>query len=246
MLNLKSTLRILPLVLVSAFSTEILAEDLVFEKGQRHSQDIKSDAQRKGQLITALAEIKPGMKVLDVLGGGGYYSEIIASKVTATGKVFLHNNKAYMPYVGKELVARLKDNRLTNVVRFDRETDDLTLDKESLDAIFFVLGYHDLYHVAEGWKIDKDDFIAQLKNALKPGGKLIIIDHSAVIGSGTKHSQDLHRIDASYVKSELQSKGFTLVKESNLLVNKNDNRMISPFKPEIRRKTDRFIHIFQK
>ena len=245
MVNFSKKLQVLALLL-SVATTQLLAEELVFVDGIRHTQDISSDAQRKGQMITDLVNLKPGMAVLDVLGGGGYYSEIISEKVSATGKVYLHNNKAYMPYIGKELVARLKDNRLKNVIRFDRETDDLTLEENSLDAIFFVLGYHDLYHVTEGWKIDKDDFIGQLKAALKPGGKLLIVDHSAQKGSGVKYSQDLHRIDAEYVKNELKSKGFTLLKQSDLLVNKNDSLMISPFKPEIRRKTDRFILLFQK
>ncbi len=67
------------------------------------------------------------MVVADVLGGGGYYSEIISDVVGEKGKVYLHNNKAYMPYVKKELSARLTDNRLANVVRHDKEADNLEL-----------------------------------------------------------------------------------------------------------------------
>ncbi len=112
--------------------------------------------------------------------------------------------------------------------------------------MFFVLGYHDLYHKVKGWGIDKDYFIKQLTEALKVGGRLVIVDHSAVAGSGTKHSQDLHRIDVDYVKAEMKSKGFKLLKEGDILANPNDSRMITPFKKEIRRKTDRFILVFEK
>lgn len=222
------------------------ATDLRFDKNQRNAQDIARDALSKGPEVVEFVGLKPGMMVADVLGGGGYYSELISEKVGPKGSVYLHNNQAYMPWVEKELVARLADNRLANVIRHDKETDNLALGSEKFDAMFFVLGYHDMYHVAKDWKIDKEDFLKQLQTALKPGGKLVVIDHSALAGTKTEHAQDLHRIDAEYVKAELVGKGFKFVKSSDLLKNDADTRMISPFTPEMRRKTDRFILLFEK
>ncbi len=217
-----------------------------FVKGQRAQQDILRDTRSKGPEIVELVGIKANMQVLDILGGSGYYSEIISEKVGKGGSVYLHNNQAYMPYVEKELIARLNDNRLKNVTRWDKETDNLSLKKQSFDAIFFVLGYHDMYHTTEGWSINKDDFLAQLTSSLKVGGKLLVVDHSAVADSGTQHSQELHRIDVDYVKKELIGKGYKLVRESSLLANENDNRLVSPFVKEMRRKTDRFVLLFEK
>ena len=234
-------------VLFTMSATAISAETKYnFEKGQRAQQDILRDSRSKGPEIVELVGIKANMQVLDILGGGGYYSEIINEIVGRDGKVYLHNNQAYMPYVEKELTARLHDNRLENVIRWDKEADNLSLKKKNFDAIFFVLGYHDMYHTTEGWSIDKDDFLKQLDESLKVGGKLLIVDHSAVDGSGTKHSQKLHRIDVDYVKKELVGKGYRLIKESNLLANSKDDRMGSPFSKEMRRKTDRFVLLFEK
>jgi len=217
-----------------------------FEKDQRAQQDVLRDAQSKGPEIVDLVGIKPNMQVLDILGGGGYYSEIISGKVGQGGNVYLHNNQAYMPWVEKELIARLDENRLENVVRWDKEADNLALKKQSFDAIFFVLGYHDMYHTAKDWSIDKDDFLKQLDESLKAGGKLLVVDHNAVAGSGTQHSQKLHRIDVEYVKKELTGKGYKLIKESSILANLKDDRMGSPFSKEMRRKTDRFVLLFEK
>ena len=242
----KATIKFFLLLPLFLLHFPVNAQTLVFAKGQRHSSDIAQDEHRKGPKILELMELKSGMVVADVLGGGGYYSELIAEKVAPYGRVYLHNNQAYLPHVGKELEARLKDSRLENVIRHDKETDDLEFIDQSLDVIFFVLGYHDLYHVDKKWQINKDDFIRQLKTALKPGGHLLIIDHSAVDGTGIEYSQDLHRIDKHYVVTELKRKGFKLIKESDLLKNDDDSRKISPFSPEIRRKTDRFILLFQK
>jgi len=244
-------MKTIKLVLLSALFTLSTAASSAdnkysFEKGQRAQQDILRDAQSKGPEIVDLVGIKPDMQVLDILGGGGYYSELINERLGQGGKVYLHNNKAYMPYVEKELTARLSNNRLENVTRWDKEADNLALKKENFDAIFFVLGYHDMYHTAKGWSIDKDDFLKQLGESLKVGGKLLIIDHNGVSGSGTKHSQKLHRIDVGYVKKELANKGFKLIEQSNILANPNDDHMGSPFSKEMRRKTDRFVLLFEK
>lgn len=151
-----------------------------------------------------------------------------------------------MPWVEKELVARLKDNRLSNVIRYDREDEDLELKTNQFDAVFHILGYHDLYHTADGWDVDKEHFLNQIVPSIKKGGQLVVVDHAAIENSKTKHSQKLHRIDEQYVIDELVGYGFKLVTQSDLLANEKDDRTISPFKPEMRRKTDRFILVFEK
>ncbi len=234
------------LTLLWSFSVFCFSAEPVFTAGQRAESDLTRDKQSKGPQVIELTKVSAGMTVLDLLGGGGYYSELLAQKVGATGKVYLHNNQAYMPYVEKELVARLKDNRLANVIRYDRETDNLGLTNNQFDAVFFILGYHDLYHKADGWDINKQQFLTDVLGALKSGGQLVIVDHSAVAGSKTEHAQELHRIDQAYVIDELTQLGLKLVKKSNLLENKADSRLVSPFKPEIRRKTDRFVLVFEK
>lgn len=240
-------MKTLSLILLSVlFTYTAIAAEHSFVKGQRAPQDILRDSQSKGPEIVDLVGIKENMQILDILGGGGYYSEIINGKLEKGGNVYLHNNKAYMPYVEKELAARLKDNRLENVIRWDKEVDNLALKKQSFDAIFFVLGYHDMYHTTEGWNIDKDDFLNQLGESLKVGGKLLVIDHNGITGSGIQQSQELHRIDVDYVKKELANKGFKLITQSSILANPNDDRMGSPFSKEMRRKTDRFVLLFEK
>ena len=234
------------LLIYGLFVFSSLATELTFKANERHATDVKRDKSSKGAEVVALANIKPGMKVFDLLGGGGYYSEILNDVVGESGRVYLHNNKAYMPWIEKELVARLANNRLPNVQRYDKETPDLGLKQQSFDAMFYVLGYHDIYHQGEGWKIDKDSFLPQITSAIKSGGKLVIVDHSAKVGSGIKSAQKLHRIDVEYVKEEVANLGFNLVVESNILANPKDQRTISPFKPEMRRKTDRFVLIFEK
>jgi len=230
---------------VSAFCA--FADDsLKFPLKERPKQDILRDIGSKGEQVIQLAKIQPGMQVLDLLGGGGYYSELLNNQVGKTGKVYLHNNQAYVGFVNKQLKARLAKKRLNNVVDHRAELDNLNLAPNSLDAVFFILGYHDMYHQADGWKIDKDKLLKQITTVLKKGGKFIVVDHSAEDGTGIEHAQHLHRIDKDYVSKEVMSLGFSLLIDSPLLTNNQDDRHQTPFIPNLRRKTDRFVLVFSK
>ncbi|MEJ2089890.1 MAG: methyltransferase, partial [Gammaproteobacteria bacterium] len=61
----------------------------------------RSQADRQRDLTSRPAEvltflgIEPGMTVLDMLTGDGYYAEIVARAVGPAGHVYLHNNLAY-------------------------------------------------------------------------------------------------------------------------------------------------------
>lgn len=207
----------------------------------RSSADMTRDATSKPLETIALMNIRPGMTVFDLLGGSGYFSELLSQQVGPGGKVLLHNNQAYLPFVGKDLEKRLADGHLKNVIRYDREVDKLDLTENSVDAVFFVMGYHDLYHIEKGWELDPKQLIGQIRRALKPGGLMLVIDHAAPEGSKVTHAQKNHRIDETYVKDELAKFGFDTVTQSQLLRNPQDSRLTNVFDPAIRSKTDRFV-----
>lgn len=243
MMKIKS---LLVIVLCGLFVYSSVLSAMTFDNSGRTPRDIKRDKTAKPEQVIAFSGVAKGMVVADVFGGGGYYSHLLSQVVGNKGKVYLHNNQAYMKFVEKELGVRFKDDSLANVVDYRREADDMEFDDNSLDAIYFVLGYHDMYHQSDDWRVDANKLLKQLHRALKPGGVMLVIDHAAPDGTGKKHSQKLHRIDEQYVKDELADFGFTFVKASQILRNEQDSRKISPFRPEIRRKTDRFVHLYKK
>lgn len=219
---------------------------LKLDGADRSDADKKRDATSAPCEMAKLLNVKPGDTVLDLLGGGGYFSELLAQQVGAAGKVLLHNNQAYLPYVDKQLTTRLAGERLPNVQRLDAEVDALPLAADSLDAVYFVMGYHDMYHVSDGWKIDPAQLMAQLYSALKPGAQMLVVDHNAPSGSGISAAQALHRIEADYVVAELQRFGFKLIINSSVLANANDDYSKSVFDKNVRGKTDRFVLLVEK
>jgi predicted methyltransferase len=216
---------------------------------ERSDKDRERDARDKPAELLTFAGLKPGMKVADVFGGGGYWSEIYTRAVGPTGSVTLVNNVGYFNYSKDDLKARFDKDRLKEVKRRVVENPNMDLGRDQFDLITIYLSYHDIYWVdeAEGWpKIDADRFVTQLRDALKPGGHLLIVDHAAKEGSGSSAAQDLHRIDEAFARKDFTSHGFVLEKSWDGFRNPADDHTKLVFDPAIRGKTDRFTQLYRK
>jgi len=62
----------------------------------------------------------------------------------------------------------------------------------------------------------------KLFTALKPGGYLLIADHSAKAGDGTSVGKTFHRIEEGVLRKEVEAAGFKLVAEGNFLRHRED------------------------
>ncbi len=212
----------------------------------RSDDDLKRDKSSHPNKVIEFSGVVKGDHVLDMFGGDGYYSELLAYAVGDTGKVVLQNNQAYVAYVGEALESRFQSIRLPNISRLISESDDLKLGNEKFDKIFLVLAFHDFYFEDKNWNVPVAQVMPQLKAALKKGGQILIIDHATTVGHGIRDAKKLHRIAPDFVKAEMKKYGFYLKKESSLLRNSMDDYSINVFNPAVRRKTDRFIFLFEK
>ncbi|MCJ7452291.1 MAG: methyltransferase domain-containing protein, partial [Steroidobacteraceae bacterium] len=174
----------------------------------RPRSDLEQDARRKPQQVLEFTGVGPGMHVIDVFSAGGYYTELLARTVGATGQVIAYNNPPYASFAAKAIVERYAGDRLPNVKQVTSTIEDLELVPASLDLALFVMSYHDLY-----WRPDDGSWpatdpmllLAKLHAALKPGGVVVVEDH--VANPGGDPSQvvtDLHRIDPSVVKRDFR------------------------------------------
>lgn len=216
---------------------------------ERSAKDRERDARDKPAELLAFAGVKPGMKVADVFGGGGYWSELLARAVGPTGSATLVNNEGYAAFAKEDIKVRFADGRLKEVKQLAGKTSDLGMGKDQYDLILIFMSYHDIYWVdeKEGWpKIDSDNFIKQLHAALKPGGKLLIVDHAAKEGTGSSAAQDLHRIDEAFTKKDFTSHGFLFEKAFTGYRNTTDDHTKLVFDEAIRGKTDRFAHLYRR
>jgi predicted methyltransferase len=198
--------------------------------------------------VLAFAGVKPGMIVVDMFAGGGYYSELLAGVVGSTGKVYSVNNVPYSTYAKDDIKARFTEGRLKNVERRIVEASYMNLPPKAADLIVICMSYHDAFWIEEkeGWpEINVDGFVDSLKRALKPGGKLLIIDHNAPAGTGREMAGKAHRLNEEFAKKSLTSRGFVLEKTYDGLRNKDDKLDMMVFDPSVRGKTDRYVHLYR-
>ncbi len=215
----------------------------------RSADDRARDVRDHPDAMLALAGFGRSDTVADIFGGGGYYSEIISGIVGPQGKVLLINNAPYDGFAKKGLGPRLAGNRLPNVSYSIAPNDALGLGRNTLDGALIVMSYHDLYVAddKDGWPtIDAGQFIDQIVTALKPGGRLLIVDHAAREGTGKTDAQALHRVEETFAVNDFKSHGLEFAGSIEILRNRDDDRSKNVFDPAIRGKTDRFVHLYRK
>lgn len=217
---------------------------------ERPETDRLRDPLRRPDQVLEFFEIEPGMTVLDLFSGGGYYTEIVSRAVGNEGKVVAHNNQAYLDFAKDEITVRYADNRLPNVERITAEANDLVLPENTFDAALAMLTWHDFYYRDEknNWPaIDEPSLVNKLCSALKPGAVLGITDHVAAAGSDASETgQALHRIDPQRIRDDLNGTCFEFEGEINVLRNPADAIDQPMFQPAIRGRTDRVVYKFRK
>jgi predicted methyltransferase len=172
--------------------------------------------QRFPDILAALA-IDSGSRVADVGAGHGYYTERLAKRVGRQGRVFAVD-------VDEQALGRLEQlvatQALRNVELIHGRPDDPRLPYRSLDAALVVNTYHEM--------VRHSDMLREIHAALKPGGRLVILDNTPNDKKEPRYRQvDGHQIDIDIVVSELRDAGFEIVSRDDEFVYRNHNGNIT-------------------
>jgi len=207
----------------------------------RSDADRQTDQRRQPAKMLAFSGIKTGMKVLDMGAGAGYSTELLARAVGAQGSVYAQESAAVMERVKDKFDIRAQNQVMKNVVHLVRDYDDpIPPDVAALDMITFFFAYHDTTYMP----VDRAKMNQKMFAALKPGGFLIIADHSAKAGDGTSVGKTLHRIEESALRREIEAAGFKLAAEGDFLRHPEDPRDAAVFRPAV--PVDEFVLKYQK
>ena len=222
----------------SAFAQDYAA---LLAAPDRSEADRKTDEARKSDRFLAFVEPKAGMRVLDVAAGGGYTTELLARAVGPSGKVWAQNAPNALERAKAAFEARATSPAMKNVTAVARPFDDpVPPEAGGLDMITLYYSYHDIAFMP----VDRAQMNKKLFEALKPGGVLIIADHSAADGAGTSVAQTLHRIEEAALRREIEAAGFKLAGTADYLRNpadKRDSRIFGMSPP-----ADAFVHKYEK
>lgn len=221
--------------------------DKAVANNKRSWADQRRDKLRRPADILRLSGLEPGMVALDLMGGGGYYAELMSYVVGASGKVILQNNTLFLKFSEEELEKRLRNDRLPNVERLDSQFSDFQL-PDDIDLIFLGLSYHDIYIKRSDpvKTTSREEFFPQIWDALKPGGRVLVIDHAAARGTGFETTEALHRIAEDFAIDDFERAGFLFLDSVDVLRNPDDDHSLRMREAAIRGKTDRFVLLFEK
>lgn len=214
-------------------ATEISA---VVAAPDRTAADRDADARRKPLALLAFVGVHQSDRVLDVVAGGGYTTELMARAVGPTGVVYAQAqprdpNRPVAPGARvpgaavAERDARLRASGAAAApisVTLQPLTDPAppAVAQGQLDVVTLIYNYHDLGSLGEGrMQMNRSIF-----RALKPGGVYVVADHAGRPGTGISESRTLHRVEEVLVRAEIESAGFKLVNSGEFLRNPADPR----------------------
>lgn len=155
--------------------------------------------QDERERLAALLRITAGSRVADVGAGNGDFAVAFAEAVGPAGHV-------YATEISESSLARIRraaERRgLNNVTVVEVADDDSRLPEGCCDAIYLRNVYHHL--------TKPEPTVATLYRALKPGGRLAIVDFrpSGRAVSGVPGNRGGHGIAPSLVVEELTAAGF--------------------------------------
>jgi predicted methyltransferase len=207
----------------------------------RSDADKAVDKRRDPVPFLKFAAPRPGMKVLDMAAGGGYSTELMARAVAPNGVVYAQNPPDLGDKPKAAFEARLKTPAMKDVVADIRPFDDpIPPGVHDLDMITFLFYYHDTSYM----NVDRAAMDKKMFEALKPGGVLVIADHSALPGQGISVNKTLHRIEEATLQKEIEAAGFRQVAEGNFWRNPADTHDFPSYKPNM--PVDNFVLKFEK
>jgi predicted methyltransferase len=208
----------------------------------RADADRQVDQRRQPAKMLAFAGVWTGMRILDMEASAGYSTELLARTVAPAGTVYAQDSAAVIErFVKDKFDLRAQKPAMKNVVHVIRDFDDpIPPDVSGLDMITFFFAYHDITYM----QVDRAAMNKKMFAALKPGGFLIVADHSAKPGEGVSVTKTLHRIEESTLRQEIEAAGFKLVAEGDFLRHPEDPRDAAVFRPQV--PVDEFVLKYQK
>jgi len=158
--------------------------------------------QRATDVLEAL-EISSGDWVADVGAGDGYFVQRMAGLVGPAGKVFAED---IADHSIEWLHQRVKAYNLRNVAVVKGDIGNPALPADSFAAILVVNTYHHFQQY--------QPMIQQIFRALKPGGRVVIVDYSLLAHRTESRADQIktHEIDPALVHAEVGRVGFQVLK----------------------------------
>lgn len=196
----------------------VLAESLVdpainqpfidpdFQRWQAVFENREREVFARRHEVLQYLELQPGMAVADIGAGTGFYSLLFARAVAAEGRVYAVDiSRVFV----ENILRRARERGLGNVIGVVNNASSVGLDPDSIDLAFICDTYH---HFEQPQQV-----LGSIFRALRPGGRLAIIDFRRIPGSSSRWIMEHVRAGRGQVAEEVTKAGFALIAQPELL-----------------------------
>ncbi len=158
----------------------------------------------RNEVVKAVG-LAEGARIADIGAGTGFFSRMFSAKVGAEGWVFAVD---ISPRLIEHINTRAQADRLNNITAVLCPQDSISLPPGSVDVAFIC----DTYHHFEFPK----STLASIHRALRPGGKLVLIDFERIPGKSREWLLNHVRAGKKEFRGEVESANFEFVKEASI------------------------------
>jgi len=164
----------------------------------------------KRKEVVEACQIKPGQVVADIGAGTGLYTRLFAKEVDTKGKVYAVDiSQKFLDHIDKSC----QSLQLKNVKTILGKDTSPELPENSIDLAFICDTYH---HFEFPYRM-----LASIHQAMKPKGRLVIIDFIRIPGQSREWVLGHVRAGQDVVEQEIIKSGFKKVNEVKSLFKEN-------------------------
>jgi predicted methyltransferase len=167
----------------------------------------RDEWQRPAEILRAL-DLHDGNVVVDLGCGSGYFTLKLAPSVGPRGRVLALDIRN-LPLVF--LRARAWKRGIDNVRAIHSRPDDPGLHADGVDAVLVLNTYHELD--------DPPTLLAHVRRALRPGGRLIVVDRGPRPGKTPAPGE--HELAPSEGEAGLRAAGFDVVERDDAFIDRS-------------------------
>ncbi|WP_299003209.1 methyltransferase [uncultured Shewanella sp.] len=224
-----------------------LALDAILESPKRSKEDSVRDHNRLPKETLAFLGFNEHMKVLELMPGKGWYSQILAGVLKDKGTLYTAIRTGGIEKRQANIEQDFGPFQILNVEAQRRVVDftpiyevpKFSLQVEPLDMILTFRNYHNL-SLTSREHVNKAAF-----SALKPGGVYAIVDHTRR-HMEADNSENRRRVDPIQVIKDVQASGFVFSDYSKVHFRAEDELKYEVGDKNVTGKSDRFTLKFVK
>lgn len=178
-------------------NTRYLDPDLKVDEWLKRFEVESREVFHNREAVLKACQIQAGMRVADIGAGTGLYTRLFSNAVGEKGWVYAVDiNAKFLEHIQ----ARAAQEKQANITTVICPQDSVSLPPASIDLAFIC----DVYHHFEYPR----STLASLFRAMKPGGKILLIDFIRIKGESNEWTLNHVRAGEEVFRKEIEDAGF--------------------------------------